>query len=126
MAAADTRQESSRTLTSDLWPSERRAVTAYRATLCGADGTPPSLRATIRQWETNVAPCWRRAKLKRDIACQVEQIHRHRVALARQMGEHVTLEEAAQDWIEQQADSWRIQWEQCCDSDVPIEPFLQG
>lgn len=126
MAATGIKEQSTRNLIAKLWPSEQRAISAYRATLCQEDGTPPSLREAICRWEEDVAPQWRREKLRRDIACQIEQIRRHRIALTRQLGECVSLDEAAQDWVHQQADHWRQRWEQCSDSDVPIDPFLKN
>ena len=71
-----------------------------------------TVEETIKSWESGACVPWRRDKMRRDGQEQLKQIERHKYLVSQRLGRDIGWEEAARDWIDHHAGTWRGWWEE--------------
>jgi hypothetical protein len=106
------------------WPSERRAILAYRRTLAQREQREVSVEEAVERWEPGPSRLWRAKKAALDSAIQHNEIERHKYFLSQQKGYDVGEETAALDWVKNYARAWRTWWEEQPESAGNISDIL--
>lgn len=106
--------------------SERRAILCHRLYLGFQLQREADLQTALLSWEGGACTAWRREKMRRDCQEQIRQIELHRTELSRLLGQEVSAEAAARDWIQKHAAAWRAWWEQQPESSPVVFPHSLG